>query len=101
MACASFAKLNAASSQWIGQQSFTQRTGSSSSTRFMTRRVSVPIRAGAYTQELVQTAVSSLDLYIIVILSIFIKCFFMSDRFVIIEVIMLDVLLIDRLYLRS
>ncbi|KAK7852327.1 fructose-bisphosphate aldolase 3 [Quercus suber] len=54
MACA---KLNAASSQWIGQQSFTQRQGSSSaSTRFATRRVSFPIRAKAYSEELVQTA---------------------------------------------
>lgn len=52
MACASLSKLNAASSQWIGQQSFTQRKGSS------TRRVSVPIRAKAYTEELVETAVS-------------------------------------------
>lgn len=58
MACATFLKLNAPSSQWIGQQSFTQRSGSS--TRLASRRVSVPIRAGAYTDELVKTAVSLL-----------------------------------------
>lgn len=53
MACASFAKLNAASSPWIGgQQSFSRRN------RLSTPRVSVPIRAKAYTDELVQTAVS-------------------------------------------
>lgn len=86
MACASFAKLNAASSQWIGQQSFTQRTGSSSSTRFATRRVSVPIRAGAYTEELVKTAVSSRDLdknFYCFFVDLFIYSF-ISDRFVII-----------------
>ncbi|KAJ9708302.1 hypothetical protein PVL29_000384 [Vitis rotundifolia] len=54
MASVSFAKLNAPSSQWIGQQSFSQRQGSSA--RFPARRVSVPIRAGSYSEELVQTA---------------------------------------------
>lgn len=60
MAC----KLSATSSQWIGQQSFTQRNGSSSSTRLVSapRRVSFPIQAKAYTDELVQTAVSHLRL---------------------------------------
>lgn len=53
MASLSFAKLNASSSQWIAQQSFSQKRGSSSR-----RRLSVPIRAGAYSDELVQTAVS-------------------------------------------
>ena len=53
MACLSFAKLNASSSQWIAQQSFSQKRGSSSR-----RRVSLLIRAGAYSDELVQTAVS-------------------------------------------
>lgn len=58
MACSSLAKLNAASSQWIGQQSFTQRHGSSTS--LSTRRVAVPIRAKAYTDELILTAVRPL-----------------------------------------
>uniref|UniRef100_A0A9I9CL60 Fructose-bisphosphate aldolase n=1 Tax=Cucumis melo TaxID=3656 RepID=A0A9I9CL60_CUCME len=53
MASLSFAKLNASSSQWIAQQSFSQKRGSSSR-----RRLSVPIRAGAYSDELVQTAKS-------------------------------------------
>lgn len=56
MASVTFAKFNASSSQWIGQQSFSQRQGSSA--RFPARRVSVPIRAGSYSEELVQTAVS-------------------------------------------
>lgn len=55
MACASFTKLNASSSQWIGQQSFNQRPASSS--RLPVRRVSV-VRAGSYSEELVKTAVS-------------------------------------------
>ncbi|RVX12527.1 Fructose-bisphosphate aldolase 3, chloroplastic [Vitis vinifera] len=54
MASVTFAKFNASSSQWIGQQSFSQRQGSSA--RFPARRVSVPIRAGSYSEELVQTA---------------------------------------------
>nr|KJB61142.1 hypothetical protein B456_009G342900 [Gossypium raimondii] len=55
MACVSFAKLNAPSSSWIvGQQSLPQRSGSSA--RLATRRVSLPIRAGAYTDELIKTA---------------------------------------------
>ncbi|CAL5419284.1 unnamed protein product [Camellia sinensis] len=57
MACSSLVKLNASSSQWIGQKSFNQRPGSSSSCRFATRRVSV-IRAGSYSDELVKTAKS-------------------------------------------
>ena len=72
MACA---KLNAASSQWIGQQSFTQRQGSSSSsTRFATRRVSFPIRAKAYSEELVQTAVSAITICVWF-------CFCLLDRY--------------------
>lgn len=55
MASLSFAKLNASSSQWIAHQSFSQKRGSSSG-----RRLSVSIRAGAYSDELVQTAVSFL-----------------------------------------
>ncbi|KAF4350981.1 hypothetical protein F8388_021688 [Cannabis sativa] len=54
-ACASFVKLNASSSNWIGQQSFAQPRGSSSS-RLTRNRVALPIRAGAYTDELVKTA---------------------------------------------
>ncbi|KAF4355089.1 hypothetical protein G4B88_004301 [Cannabis sativa] len=54
-ACASFVKLNASSSNWIGQQSFAQPRGSSSS-RLTRSRVALPIRAGAYTDELVKTA---------------------------------------------
>ncbi|KAF5940358.1 hypothetical protein HYC85_021525 [Camellia sinensis] len=57
MACSSLVKLNASSSQWIGQQSLNQRPGSSSSRRFATRRVSV-VRAGSYSDELVKTAKS-------------------------------------------
>ncbi|KAI7997048.1 hypothetical protein LOK49_LG10G00807 [Camellia lanceoleosa] len=57
MACSSLVKLNASSSQWIGQQSLNQRPGSSSSCRFATRRVSV-VRAGSYSDELVKTAKS-------------------------------------------
>ncbi|EXC09731.1 hypothetical protein L484_019829 [Morus notabilis] len=54
MACANLVKLNSSSSLWIGQQSFSQRRRSSA------RRVAAsPIRAGAYTDELVKTAVSS------------------------------------------
>ncbi|KAF5731725.1 riboflavin biosynthesis protein PYRD chloroplastic [Tripterygium wilfordii] len=56
MACASFAKLNAASSQWIGQRSFAQRP--ESSTHLATSQVSVPIRASSCTEELVKTTVS-------------------------------------------
>lgn len=55
MASASFVKLNASSSPWIGQLSFNQRTGSSA--RLPATRVSV-IRAGSYSEELVKTAVS-------------------------------------------
>ncbi|KAJ0449296.1 hypothetical protein HanHA89_Chr17g0726821 [Helianthus annuus] len=55
MASASFVKLNASSSPWIGQRSFNQRPGSSS--RSSAARVSV-IRAGSYSEELVQTAVT-------------------------------------------
>jgi len=55
MASASFVKLNASSSPWIGQRSFNQRSGSSS--RSPAARVSV-IRAGSYSDELVKTAVS-------------------------------------------
>ncbi|KAK8567755.1 hypothetical protein V6N13_105708 [Hibiscus sabdariffa] len=55
MACAYFAKLNAASVYSIGgQKSFTQRPRSSTS--LATRTVSLPIRAGSYTDELIQTA---------------------------------------------
>ncbi|KAK8579437.1 hypothetical protein V6N13_142647 [Hibiscus sabdariffa] len=55
MPSVSFAKLNAPSSTWIGgQQSLSQRSGSS--TRLATRRVSLPIRAGVYTDELIKTA---------------------------------------------
>ncbi|KAL8229965.1 hypothetical protein R6Q57_014865 [Mikania cordata] len=53
MASASFIKLNASSSPWIGQRSFNQRPGSSS--RSPAATVSV-IRAGAYSEELVKTA---------------------------------------------
>lgn len=54
MASASFVKINASAPQWIGQQSFSQRRGGSSA-----RRVSAsPIRASAYSDELVKTAVS-------------------------------------------
>nr|DAD31930.1 TPA_asm: hypothetical protein HUJ06_010781 [Nelumbo nucifera] len=56
MVSAGLVKLNASSSQWIGQQSFNQRPGSS--LRSAPRRVALPIRAGAYTEELVQTAKS-------------------------------------------
>ena len=81
MACASFAKLNSLSSQWIGQQSISSRRGSS--THFAARRVSVPIRAGAYTDELIQTAVSFLlsktysnsQVYAFFFLSFFDSCF--------------------------
>ncbi|KAI8023971.1 hypothetical protein LOK49_LG03G00880 [Camellia lanceoleosa] len=55
MACSSLVKLNASSSQWIGQQSFNQRPGSSC--RFASPRVSV-VRAGSYSDELVKTAKS-------------------------------------------
>lgn len=59
MACSSFAKLNSSSSQWIGQQSSSQRPARLSAPR----RVSVPIRAaGGYADELVLTAVSSQSL---------------------------------------
>uniref|UniRef100_A0A6M2EIR7 Fructose-bisphosphate aldolase n=1 Tax=Populus davidiana TaxID=266767 RepID=A0A6M2EIR7_9ROSI len=52
MACASFVKLNVASSSWTGQKSsFGKRSPGSS-----TRRVSFSIRASSYTDELVQTA---------------------------------------------
>ncbi|GMN38666.1 hypothetical protein TIFTF001_007898 [Ficus carica] len=52
MASASFVKINASAPQWIGQQSFSQRRGGSSA-----RRVSAsPIRASAYSDELVKTA---------------------------------------------
>uniref|UniRef100_A0A2P2KMV3 Fructose-bisphosphate aldolase n=1 Tax=Rhizophora mucronata TaxID=61149 RepID=A0A2P2KMV3_RHIMU len=57
MACATFAKLSAASSPWIGQQPITQRPGSSACLA-ATRRASLPIRASAYTEELVKTAKS-------------------------------------------
>nr|KAJ0211626.1 hypothetical protein LSAT_V11C400163410 [Lactuca sativa] len=53
MASASFVKLNASSSPWIGQRSFNQRPGSSP--RLPATRVSV-IRAGSYSEELVKTA---------------------------------------------
>ncbi|KAI3733909.1 hypothetical protein L6452_13367 [Arctium lappa] len=53
MASATFANLNASSSQWIAHQSFNQRPASLS--RSPARRVSV-IRAGSYSDELVKTA---------------------------------------------
>ncbi|KAI3834918.1 hypothetical protein MKW98_016031 [Papaver atlanticum] len=55
MASMSFVKLNASSSQWIGQQSFNQKNNDPLFSR-SARRVSMPIRAGSYTDELVQTA---------------------------------------------
>ncbi|GMI87856.1 hypothetical protein HRI_002454900 [Hibiscus trionum] len=58
MACATFVKLNAASFYSIGgQKSFTQRPGSSTPLTGA-RRVSLPIRAGSYTDELIKTAKS-------------------------------------------
>ncbi|KAI3990070.1 hypothetical protein MKX01_013556 [Papaver californicum] len=55
MASMSMVKLNASSSQWIGQQSFNRKNNGSLFSR-SARRVSLPIRAGSYTDELVQTA---------------------------------------------
>ncbi|KAL2925439.1 Fructose-bisphosphate aldolase 3 chloroplastic [Bienertia sinuspersici] len=53
MATSGLVKLNAASSQWIGQHSFSQRSVSSSSP---TRRVSFPLVRASYVDELVNTA---------------------------------------------
>ncbi|KAJ6291218.1 hypothetical protein OIU76_023306 [Salix suchowensis] len=54
MASASFVKLNAASSSWMGQKSSLGKRSPGSSTR----RVSFSTRASSYTDELVQTAKS-------------------------------------------
>lgn len=54
MAATSFVKLNASSSQWIGQRPLSQRSGSASFCP--ARRVSV-VRAGSYSEELIKTAV--------------------------------------------
>ncbi|CAI0383304.1 unnamed protein product [Linum tenue] len=51
---ATFAKLDAASSTWIGRQSLSSRPQPSS--RLAPSRVSLPIRAGHYTDELLKTA---------------------------------------------
>ncbi|CAL0316401.1 unnamed protein product [Lupinus luteus] len=55
MSCASFVKLTTLSPHWIGNNPFSSRRGGSSPLT-ATRRVSLPIRATSYSDELVQTA---------------------------------------------
>ncbi|KAK1301529.1 hypothetical protein QJS10_CPB12g00293 [Acorus calamus] len=73
---ASMKLIASSSSQWFGGRRthhFDQRAGS---TRPLARRVT-PIRAGSYTEELVQTAVSgsSPDPTVLTLLSVFLLLF--------------------------